>query len=284
VLDDLTENENNITYLASRNSRIKKLKKSKIPTSSANKNPKTTKKPTKSTSTPNKANIDDENININLNTDNEENEDLKNKVGEDSGSRKLTDEESLEKMKELFPEDKGLTKTFITRKLKKRISIDRKLDFNDEETFKGVENTIPKKSGPNSFLKVRMEICNKEDFSLNSKLMFFMKDLFKAYFIFFKEKEKKMKIVIVGHITKDIISFLKKVSSEEFRNKYSVQTMKIRAYAFYEELINEFYKRENIIAKKINDAEIKDYIKQFDLITRMRKAYEEIKQLKTDKN
>lgn len=284
MLDDLTENENNITYLASRNSRIKKLKKSKIPTSSANKNPKTTKKPTKSTSTPNKANIDDENININLNTDNEENEDLKNKVGEDSGSRKLTDEESLEKMKELFPEDKGLTKTFITRKLKKRISIDRKLDFNDEETFKGVENTIPKKSGPNSFLKVRMEICNKEDFSLNSKLMFFMKDLFKAYFIFFKEKEKKMKIVIVGHITKDIISFLKKVSSEEFRNKYSVQTMKIRAYAFYEELINEFYKRENIIAKKINDAEIKDYIKQFDLITRMRKAYEEIKQLKTDKN
>ena len=146
MLDDLTENENNITYLASRNSRIKKLKKSKIPTSSANKNPKTTKKPTKSTSTPNKANIDDENININLNTDNEENEDLKNKVGEDSGSRKLTDEESLEKMKELFPEDKGLTKTFITRKLKKRISIDRKLDFNDEETFKGVENTIPKKS------------------------------------------------------------------------------------------------------------------------------------------
>lgn len=284
MLDDLTENENNITYLASRNSRMKKLNNSKIRTSSANNKHKSTKKPTKNTSSPNNANIDDENININLNSDNEENEDLKNKVGEDSQTRKLTDEESLEKMKELFPEDKGLTKTFITRKLKKRISIDRKLDFNDEETFKGVENTIPKKSGPNSFLKVTMEICNKDDFSLNSNLIFFMKDLFKAYFIFFKEKEKKMKIVFVGHITKDIISFLKKVSSEEFRNKYSVQTMKIRAYAFYEELIHEFYKRENIIAKKINDADIKDYIKQFDLITQMRKAYEEIKQLKVDKN
>lgn len=201
---------------------------------------------------------------------------------EEPNKRKLTDEECLEKMKEIFTQDKGLTKTFITRKLKKRIMINRFLDFNIEESYQNVENTIPKKSGPNSYLKVTMEICNKEEFNLNSSLMFFMKDLFNAYFIIFKEKDKRMKIVIAGHITNDIISFLKKVSSEEFKEKYSVLTMKIKAYAFYEELISEFYKREGVVAKKINDAEIKDYLDQFNYLTKMRKAYEEIKQMKVN--
>lgn len=185
-------------------------------------------------------------------------------------------------MKERFPEDKGLTKTFITRKLKKRIAVYRKLDFNDEETFKVVENTIPKKSGPNSFLKVTMEVCNKDDFSLGSALISCIKDLFDCYFIVLKDKQKKMKIVFAGHINKDIISFLKKVSGEEFRNSYSVQTMKIKAYAFYEELVFEFSQKENISEKKINDAEIKDYVVQFNLLSKMRKAYEEIKQIKVD--
>lgn len=161
--------------------------------------------------------------------------------------------------------------------------INRKLDYNSEETYKDVAHSIPKKSGPNSYLKVTMEICDKDEFDLNSSLMYFIKDLFNAYFIIFKEKEKKMKIVIAGHITKDIISFLKKVSSEEFKNKHSVLTMKIKAYAFYEELVSEFNKRERIVAKKINEAEIRDYVEQFSCLTKMRKAYEEIKLMKVDK-
>ncbi len=187
-------------------------------------------------------------------------------------------------MKEKFTDDKGLTKTFITRKLKKRIMIYRKLDFNDEDTYKNVENTIPKKTGPNSYLKVTMEICNKEDYSLNSPLMYCLKDLFDAYLIVFKEKEGKMKIVIAGHITKDIITYLKKVSGEEFRNKFSVQVMKIKAYAFYEELVHEFCNRENIVDKKIDEDEVKEHEEKYDYLTKMRKAYEEIKLIKVEKN
>ena len=211
-------------------------------------------------------------------------ENLNSEKGDDAKFRKLTDEECLGKMKDLFPQDKGLTKTFITRKLKKRIMINRKLDYNSEETYKEVEHTIPKKTGPNSYLKVTMEICDKDEFNLNSSLMCFIKDFFNAYFIVFKNKDKRMKIVIAGHITKDIISFLKKVSSEEYKNKHSVLIMKVKAYAFYEELINEFYKREGVVAKKINDTEIKDYVDQFNYLRKMRNAYEEIKMMKVDKD
>ncbi len=217
----------------------------------------------------------------------EENEEgLKdNAGGEDSGTRKLTDEECLEKIKELFPEDQSLTKTFITRKLKKRIAVYRKLNFNNEETFKGVENTIPKKTGPNSYLKLTIEVCNKHDFSVNSPLSCFMKDFFvNAYFIILKQKQKRMIINFAGQINIDLVSFLKKVSSEEFPNDYSVQTMKIKAYAFYEELVYEFSQKENISAKKINETELKDYVSKFNLLTKMRKAYDEIKLIKVDKN
>ena len=203
---------------------------------------------------------------------------------DDSKLRKLTDEECLEKMKEKYPNDKGLTKTFITRKLKKRISINRLMDYIDEQSYKNIETTIPKKSGPNSYLKVTMTVCNKDDFSINSGLMYFLRDLFNSYFIIFKEKNSKMKIVIAGHITKDIISFLKKISSEEFRNKYSVQTAKIKAYAFFEELVYEFNKKNNVISKKINDEEITDYINQYNYLTNMRRSYEEIKRIKIDIN
>jgi hypothetical protein len=196
-------------------------------------------------------------------------------------TRKLTDEECLEQIKEKFPEDKGLTKTFITRKLKKRIMIYRKLDFNNEETYKNVENTIPKKTGPNSYLKVSMDVFNKQEFNLDSSLMYFMKDLFNDYFIVFKEKEERMKIIIAGHITKDIVSFLKIISSQ-LKENYSVNTIKIKAYAFYEELISEFHKRENVVAKKIDDSEIKEYIQQFEYLAKMRKAYDELKNLKVD--
>lgn len=263
-----SENENNTTK-----SNIKKPNPSKKPSGKgiSNKNSNTGFK-----EKTNKAVNNDEKSDLG-NTDNEDQND-------DTRLRKLNDEECLEKMKEKFPEDKGLTKTFITRKLKKRIMIYRKLDFVDEDTYKNVENTIPKKTGPNSYLKVTMEICNKEDFSLNSPLMYCMKDLFDAYFIIFKEKEGKMKIVIAGHITKDIISYLKKVSGEEFRNKFSVQTMKIKAYAFYEELVHEFCHRENIADKKIDEDEIKEHQEKFDYLTRMRKAYEDIKLIKVEKN
>jgi len=204
--------------------------------------------------------------------------------GDDGGLRKLTDEECLEKMKELFTEYKGLTKTFMTRKLKKRIIINRKLDYNSDETYKDVELTIPKKSGSHCFLKVTIEICDKDELNLNSSLMCFIRDPFNSYFIVFKEKNKRMKIVIAGQITKDIISFLKKVSNEEFKNKHSVVTMKIKSYAFYEELITEFCKREGVVAKKINEAEIKVYLEEFNYLTKMRKAYDEIKLMKVDIN
>lgn len=278
-LDDDNENENNITNFVSNtkkasNKKSSNFKKRSIKNNNINKNLR---------SNNNKEKLNKKTEEKESNQEESENDEDKDK-SEDARLRKLTDEECLEKMKEKFPDDKGLTKTFITRKLKKRIMIYRKLNFSDEDSYKNVENSIPKKSGPNSFLKITMEICNKEEFSLDSSLMCVMKELFNNYFIVLKEKDKKMKIVIAGHISKDIIFFLKKVSNEEFRNNYSVQTIKIKAYAFYEELINEFYKRDNIALKKINEEDILECVNQYNYLTEIRKAYEEIKLLKVEKN
>ena len=183
-------------------------------------------------------------------------------------------------MKESFEGCKGLTKTFITRKLRKRIMIKRIIDYNEEETYLNIENSIPKKSGPNNSLKASFVICDKEEYNADSNLINFLKDLFNMYYIFFKKKEGKLKIVVAGQISKDIVYFLRKITSDEFKNKYSVQSAKIRAYAFYEELISELENEDNKETKKINEEEIKDYIAQFENLQKMRKIYEEIRMIR----
>jgi len=192
--------------------------------------------------------------------------------------RKLTDEECLNLMKEKFPEEKGLTKTFISRKLKKRIMIYRLLDFKNEESYKNVVKYIPKMFESNNYLKVTMEVSKNENFSINSSLVEFMKDLFNYYFIILKESTEKCKLLIAGHIKTDLIRFLSEICNEEFSINYSVQTTKIKCYAFYEELIYEFSKRNNISLRNIDEEEINSYIKKYDHLINMRKAYEEIKQ------
>lgn len=158
----------------------------------------------------------------------------------------------------------------------------RLLNFSEEETYKGVENTIPKKTGPNSYIKFTIEIKNKEQFSLNSPLMYFVRELFHSYFIIFKEKDSKIKIVIAGNIQKDIVTFLKKIANDEFKNKYSVKTAKVKAYAFYEELIYEFSRKENIAYKQINEADLKGYVDLYNYLEKLRQSYEEIRKIRVE--
>lgn len=182
-------------------------------------------------------------------------------------------------MKEKFELAKGLTKTFITRKLRKRIMIKRMIDYNDEGTYLNIENSIPKKSGLNNSIKATFEIYSKEEFQLNSGLMTYLKNLFNLYYIYFKEKEGKLRFLISGQIQKDISYFLRNITSDEFKNKFSVQSAKIKAYAFYEELICELENKPNISIKTINEEEIPKFEKQYDNLQKMRKTYEEIRMI-----
>lgn len=200
---------------------------------------------------------------------------------ENSSGRKLTDEECLEKMKEKLPNDKGLTKTFITRKLRKKVMITRVLDYSRfDATVKNVENSIPKKTGPNNFVKFSLKTTSEDEFKINSNLLYFIKDLFITNFIVLKSKDNVKKIVIAGSIDKDIIYFLKKIATLEFKEKYNVTSAKVKAYAFYEELVHEFTERTDVVSKNLNDDDIQGLLKQFEYLTHMRKCYEEIKKIR----
>ena len=85
--------------------------------------------------------------------------------------------------------------------------IKRLIDYNDEGTYQNIENSIPKKSGLNNSIKATFEICDKEEYKLDSNLMEYLKKLFNIHYIFFKKSEGKFKFLIAGQIVKDI-SFL----------------------------------------------------------------------------
>lgn len=189
-------------------------------------------------------------------------------------------------MKENFDVAKGLTKTFITRKLRKRIMIKRLIDYNNETTYINIEKTIPKKSGLNNSIKATFEICDKEECNLDSNLMKYLKNLFNMHYIFFKNEEGKFKFLIAGQIVKDISYFLRNITCDEFKNKFSVQSAKIKAYAFYEELICELENKPdtNREIKTLNEEEVQKYRKQFDHLQKMRKFYEEIRMIRVPNN
>lgn len=212
--------------------------------------------------------------------DSEEEEAEKEKE-ESIPGRRLTDEECLEKMKEKLPNDKGLTKTFITRKLRKKIMVTRALDYTRfDTTVKNVESSIPKKSGPNNFIKFSVKTSSEDELKPNSNLVYFLKDLFITNFIVLKSKENVKKIVIAGSINKDIIHFLKRIATVEFRDKYQVKSAKVKAYAFYEELVHEFTERKDVSSSNLTSDDIDGLLKQYEYLTHMRNCYEEIKKIR----
>lgn len=225
-------------------------------------------------------------ININLITknvkieDSFENAEVEEKE-ENAFGRKLNDEECLEKMKEKLPNDTGLTKTFITRKLRKKVMIIRLLDYSKfDSTVKNIETTIPKKSGPNNFIKFIVKTTSDDEFKLNSNLIYYLKDLFITNFIVLKIKDNEKKIIIAGSINKDIVCFLKKIATLEFKEKFRVTFAKVKAYAFYEELIYEFANRKDISSKNLTDEDINELLKQYEYLKHMRICYEEIKKIR----
>jgi len=219
--------------------------------------------------------------NINAISKNENEENSKEEKEENISGRRLTDEECLDNIKEKLPNDKGLTKTFITRKLRKKLMVKRVLDYNRfDTTVKNIENSIPKKSGPNNFMKFSVKITSDEEFKINSNLLYFLKDLFITNFIVLKNRENEKKIIIAGSINKDIINFLKKIATLEFKEKFHVTSAKVKAYAFYEELVHEFTERKDILSKNLTDDDIDGLLKQYEYLTHMRNCYEEIKKIR----
>lgn len=204
------------------------------------------------------------------------------KYTESLNGRKLTEEECLVKMLERLPHSQGLTKTFISRKLRKKVMISRLLEYKNNYigTVKNVETTIPKKSGPNNFIKFSMKISNDDEFKINSSLVYFLKDLFITHFLVLKKNDNQKKIIIAGSITKDIIFFLKKIANAEFRDKYSIISAKVKAYAFYEELIYEFHQRNDITTKNLTQEDIDNFLKQFEYLNHMRSCYEDVLRLR----
>ena len=89
-----------------------------------------------------------------------------------------------------------------------------------------------------------------------------------------------MKIIFGGTISKDIVHFLKQISTLDFKEKYSIKSAKIRVFAFYEELVYEFSQKNPIDSKNLIQNEIDEYVKQFEYLTYVRKCYEEIKQIR----
>jgi len=231
--------------------------------------------------------IEKKEINFNINEkqkfyDDENNFQEKNKdINMIQGGRKLTDEECLEKMKEKLPNNLTLTKTFITRKLRKRIMINRILDYMKFDiTVKNLENSIPKKSGPNNFIKFSVKITSEDGFKINSNLLYFLKDLFITHFIVLKKSGEEKKIIIAGSITKDIIFFLKKICNLEFKEKYSAFSAKVKAFAFYEELVYEFSQRKDVISKNLTEEDIENLLKEYDYLVHMRNCYEDVKKIR----
>ena len=173
-----------------------------------------------------------------------------------SRQRKLRDFELLAILQKNYPNNgyiRKVSKTFISRRLNKKVIYRHVFEYNEEGNIK--ENklrtageTMVYKYGYFSFKFINDEIKNKKE------LDELMAQNLKSQFA--KTDEENKNYIIGGKIGLSAPELINKVFRKNLYKDYSVVQAVVEFYEFYEELASEFNEKENSSVKIINCDEI----------------------------
>jgi hypothetical protein len=199
--------------------------------------------------------------NSNQISENENNDD------EETKKQRLSDEECTDKMKEKFGNNfKGITKTFLTRKLTKKVIWSSEFDFKSSDPFSELRDII--KSATYKYAKINFSISHYPTNALE-----LVKSLFKKYILTYKEKQ----LTVAGEMDGELENLVEKFRDEELVKKFHIDFMKIEVYAFMEEILAEFDDKDENTLKNYSDEEIETLRNDWETIQQMRVYWKELK-------
>ena len=184
--------------------------------------------------------------------------------------KRYSDEEATEVMKEKFNENfKGITKTFLTRKLTKNITWSSEFDFNIEDPLQNQKEIV--KSATYKYTKLTIHLSQTP-----LDIMDLLKMSFKKYIC----KLGRERIVVGGEMADELEKFLEIFKENKTIKKFKIVYVKVEVYAFLEELFQEFeIDGENII-QNFSDEEISSLKHDWIFIVEMREAWRSLKGIK----
>lgn len=191
--------------------------------------------------------------------------DLENE--DDNKGRRMNDEECTEKMKEIFGNDyKGVTKTFLTRKLTRKIIWTNDYDFSQVNPFKTQREII--KSATYKFAKIVWKLEENKN-----NILDLIQSVFKKY-VWTKSGKS---VTVGGELHDDLEEFVEKFKNNELIKTYSLDKMKIEVYNFMEELYLDFNDSDE---KTFTNDEAQAMRKDNSTLQKMRDQWKKLKTIK----
>ena len=263
---NITKSKNKNKLLGRKKKRSGSVSNNKTPNkkSSSNKDNNNSSSPKKSKKKKNEANGDKEGDNININNNEDE-----------AKGKKLNDEECTDKMKEEFNNVyKGITKTFLTRKLTKKVIWSNNFDFTNEDPFKDQREII--KSATYKYVKLQLTL-NKNVKEIDSNnFLSLVQTLFKKYILSSKDKN----MIVAGEITGELEEFVEKFKDIEMIRSYNIDTMNAEVYAFFEEIYIEFDEKDESIQHNLTNENVEALKADWVVILQMRQFWKNLKMTK----
>lgn len=189
-----------------------------------------------------------------------------------NSKKKPSDEECTEKMKEAFPEFKGVTKTFLTRKLLKRITWSSEYDFLSDNLEKNHREIV--KSATYKYIKLTIAMADNSQCNLHSDFINFLKELLKSFICQFKEDNV---IVLAGELAIELEDFVEKIKNRDLSKRFSINSIKAQIFAFMEELLSDFDNKDEHTYFSFSPEEIRTMVNDFEVIEQMRKKWKHLK-------
>lgn len=193
-----------------------------------------------------------------------------------SENSKESIEEILTKIKETIPNCGFISKTFLTRKLRKRIIWSCHYIYSDGEDIK-IEKIKEDKSFNYKYIKLSLQLPNIESVNYNSEIFSHLGKYFSNFVKMINKQDNT--IIIAGDLNSAVSNFddfIEKVINDmDLYKSYSVLDCKVEVYAFYEELIADF--DLNLTPNNFIESDIERLQNDWDRLTKIREMWNEYK-------
>ena len=187
---------------------------------------------------------------------------------------KISDEECVEIIKNAFPDVKTISKTFLTRKLTKKVTWASEYDFKECDFEKNQKEIV--KSATYKYVKLSFNIEDRGEYDFDSNFVKIFTGQLKNYMI--KLDNINNMITVAGELDKlELEDFLKSLKDVSHKENFLLLSAKVEVYAFFEELFFEFETDGFQIFKNLNDDEVEKIKVEWERIKQLRVMWKDLK-------
>lgn len=177
-----------------------------------------------------------------------------------------------------------LSKTFVKRKLFRKIICDLKVDYLDKTTEKGykIEVIKPKPEWHTlRFIKLEFKLLEGEDKKIFlKKLCSKFREIFQLNYAFkINEEESKLEFIGKHDFNKLMSNYLESLI---FAKQFKIANAHVMVYEIFEDLVNEFIFREGVETYFQNDKLCNKLVSNYENLQKIREFITKIKQRRTD--